>query len=78
MAVATRGLGAVESFIGLLHLTWSALNAEHDLDRKFGFDSQAFLGNVAQKLGQTRPLAEILRASVGGALEVLRPEAAGP
>ncbi len=77
MAVATRGLGAVESFVGLLHLTWSALNAEHDLDRKFGFDSQAFLANVAQKLGQNRPLAEILRASVGGALEVLRPEAAG-
>jgi signal recognition particle receptor subunit beta len=76
MAVATRGLGAVESFIGLLHLTWSALNAEHDLDRKFGFDSRAFLASVAEKLGQNRALTEILGASVGGALDVLRPEAA--
>jgi signal recognition particle receptor subunit beta len=76
MAVATRGLGAVESFIGLLHLTWSALNAEHDLDRKFGFDSRAFLASVAEKLGQNRALTDILGASVGGALDVLRPEAA--
>jgi signal recognition particle receptor subunit beta len=75
MAVATRGSGVVECFVGLLHLTWSALDAEHDLNRKFGFDPQAFLAQVAQKLGQTRSLPEILRASVGGALDVLRPEA---
>ncbi|HEY8946235.1 MAG TPA: gliding motility protein [Polyangiaceae bacterium] len=75
MAVATRGSGVVECFVGLLHLTWSALDAEHDLNRKFGFDPQAFLAQVAQKLGQTRSLSEILRASVGGALDVLRPEA---
>jgi signal recognition particle receptor subunit beta len=77
MAIATRGLGVVESFIGLLHLTWSALDAEHELDRKFGFDSKAFLGQVAQKLGQSRGLPDILRTSVGGALDVLRPEAVG-
>lgn len=75
MATATRGLGVVESFIGLLQLTFSSLEAEHDLSRKFSFDAPAFLGQVAQKLGQTRPLTELLRASVGGALEVLRPEA---
>lgn len=77
MAVAMRGSGVVESFVGLLHLTWSALNAEHDLDRKFGIDSQALLLEVATKLGQNRPVTEILRTSVGGALEVLRPEVAG-
>ncbi len=77
LAVATRGEGVVESFLGLLHLTWSALDAAHDLDRKFGFDSAAFMQTVAAKLGQTRPLSELLSASVGGALEVLRPEAAG-
>jgi len=77
MAVAMRGLGVVESFIGLLHLTWSALDAEHDLNKKFSFDSEAFMGQVAEKLGQNRRLAEILRASVGGALDVLRPEAIG-
>lgn len=77
MAVAMRGSGVVESFIGLLHLTWSALNAEHDLDRKFSIDSQALLAEVAAKLGQNRAIKDILRTSVGGALEVLRPEAAG-
>lgn len=76
MAVATRGLGVVESFIGLLHLTWSALDAEHDLNKKFAFDPQAFLTQVAEKLGQNKAVKDILRSSVGGALDVLRPEAA--
>ena len=70
-----RGQGVVESFIGLLHLTWSALDAEHDLNKKFGFDSDAFLQTVAKKLGDPRPLPEILGACVGGALDVLKPEA---
>jgi mutual gliding-motility protein MglA len=76
LAVATRGHGVVEAFVGLLHLTWSALDAEHDLNRKFGFDSDAFLAEVAVKLGDRRSIAELLATSVGGALEVLRPEAA--
>ncbi len=75
LAVAMRGDGVVESFIGLLHLTWSALDAEHDLNKKFGFDSEAFLGSVAQKLGDKRPLRQILGTCVGGALDVLKPEA---
>jgi signal recognition particle receptor subunit beta len=75
LAVATRGTGVVESFIGLLHLTWSALDAEHDLNKKFGFDSEAFLSSVAKKLGDARPLPEILATCVGGALDVLKPEA---
>jgi signal recognition particle receptor subunit beta len=75
LAVATRGAGVVESFVGLLHLTWSALDAEHDLNKKFGFDSEAFLATVAKKLGDARPLKEILATCVGGALDVLKPEA---
>jgi hypothetical protein len=74
LAVATSGKGVVESFIGLLHLTWSALEAEHDLGRKFGFDSKAFLADVAVKLGNPRSVPEILGTCVGGALDVLRPE----
>ena len=74
LAVAMRGEGVVESFVGLLHLTWSALDAEHDLNKKFGFDSEAFLQQVAQKLGDKRPLPQILGACVGGALDVLKPE----
>jgi mutual gliding-motility protein MglA len=77
LAVATRGEGVVESFLGLLYLTWSALDAEHDLNKKFGFDSEAFLEEVARRLGEKRSLAELLATCVGGALEVLRPEAMG-
>jgi mutual gliding-motility protein MglA len=74
LAIATRGAGVVESFVGLLYLTWSQLDAEHDLSKKFNFDSTAFLNTVAEKLGQRRPLSEILRSCVGGALDVLKPE----
>jgi len=74
LAVATRGEGVVESFVGLLHLTWSALDAEHDLNHKFGFDSEAFISQVARGLGQQRPVADLLGDCVGGALDVLRPE----
>ena len=77
LAVATRGDGVVETFIGLLHLTWSALDAEHDLNRKFGFDAEAFLDGIRQRLGQQRSLEQLLGTCVGGALEVLRPEAVG-
>jgi len=52
-----------------------ALDAEHDLNKKFDFDSKAFLAQVAQKLGNPKPIPEILQACVGGALDVLRPEA---
>lgn len=74
LAVATRGVGVVESFIGLLHLTWTSLETEHDFSGKFGFDSTAFLADVAQKLGDRRSVSEILSACVGGAFDVLRPE----
>lgn len=76
LAVAMRGTGVVETFIGLLHLTYSALEAEHDLSKKFGFDSSAFLKGMAEKLGERRSLKELLGTCVGGALDVLRPEAA--
>ena len=76
LAIATQGAGTTESLIGLLHLTWSALDAEHNLNQKFGFDSDAFLDRVAKSLGERRGVQEVLRACVGGALDVLRPEAA--
>jgi hypothetical protein len=75
LAIATRGIGVVESFIGLLYLTWSNLDSQHDLSKKFGVDSKDFLQQVAAKLGQERPIPQILSACVGGAVEVLRPEA---
>ena len=66
LAVATKGTGVVESFIGLLHLTWSSLESQHDLRRKFGFDSARFMAQVAESLGRKDGVAEILEARVGG------------
>ena len=51
LAVATEGEGVVETFMGLLKMTWDKLEAEHDIGRKFGIDSRGFLEEVCQKLG---------------------------
>jgi hypothetical protein len=75
LAVATKGEGVVESFLGVLSLTWSLLDAEHELCRKFGFDGDAFLEDVAKQLGATSARA-LVNACVGGATQVLRPEVA--
>lgn len=74
LAVATQGVGVVESFLGLLHLTLSALDAKHDLKARLGLDSELLLRDVAARLGAKRPLAELLGSRLGGALDVLRTE----
>jgi signal recognition particle receptor subunit beta len=66
LGVATRGVGVVESFIGLLHRTWRSLEKQHTLAEKFGFDGEAFVQNVAKQLGNDAPLADILDCAVGG------------
>jgi signal recognition particle receptor subunit beta len=76
-AVATTGQGVLETFLGLLHLTYSALDAEHHLGDKFHIDAKAFLEEVAKKLGATKTVAELLGACVGGALDVLTPDESG-
>jgi signal recognition particle receptor subunit beta len=76
LAVAMRSSGTVETFVGLLHLTFGALDAEHDLSSKFGFDGPEFLKIVAEKLGERRPVPDVLATCVGGALDVLKPEEA--
>lgn len=69
LAVATQGVGVVESFLGLLHQTWMSLSLRHGLSEKFGFDYERFMGQVAESLGQRRPLEEILATSVGGRID---------
>lgn len=66
LGVATRGLGVVPCFIGLLHQTWRGLEAAHDLKGKFGFDGSSFIKDVATKLGDPREISDILGDSAGG------------
>ena len=49
-AVATRGEGVMETFFGLLELTWNRLNAWHDLEGKFGINGDELLDNLKKQL----------------------------
>jgi signal recognition particle receptor subunit beta len=66
LAIATKGVGVVPCFVGLLYRTWEQLEATHGLSEKFGFDGPEFVADVAAKLGDPRPLRDILADSVGG------------
>jgi signal recognition particle receptor subunit beta len=74
LAVATQGAGVVESFIGLLQLTWQSLNDQHEFDRKFGFEPGAFVQMVASKLGSAAPLSALIGARLGGAAAGVGPK----
>ncbi len=73
-ASAVTGSGVLESFFGLLQLTWNKLDAEHQLGKNLGIDRQRFLPMVAEKLGFRGDLKTLLAAGVGGA----RKTGAGP
>ncbi|MGO9715079.1 MAG: GTP-binding protein [Polyangiaceae bacterium] len=75
-ASAVKGDGVLETFFGLLHLTWSKLEAEHQLAKKLGLDSDKFLATAAEKLGHKGTVDDLLRACVGGSLNYTAPVAA--
>ena len=66
LAVATKGVGVVDTFIGLLYLTWQTLDVRHAFVEKFGFDTSAFFADVLVKLNDKRTLSELLNSRVGG------------
>ena len=50
-AIATRGVGVLETFLGLLDRTWESIEAEHHLGEKFSFDPTQLRGELREKLG---------------------------
>jgi signal recognition particle receptor subunit beta len=76
-AVAIASKGVLETFMGLLHLTYSSLDAEHKLEEKFGLAGNVLLRDVASKLGSKVPADQLLNSCIGGALDVLTPDAGG-
>ena len=52
-AVATTGEGVLESFLGLIDLTWERLNAWHDLEGKFQIDGALMRESLKKQLYQT-------------------------
>lgn len=72
--VATQGIGVLETFVSLLHLTWLSLDASHDLTGKFRFDSESFLTEVLTRMGTQATIDEILNTCLGGHFEARRKE----
>ena len=50
-AVATLGKGVIETFLGLLRLTWSRLQDQHRFEERFGVDARQLLLKLASQLG---------------------------
>ena len=67
LAIATTGTGVVETFMGLLHLTWDTLDKTHQLAKKLAIDGETLLTNAAGQLGVDTPIAALLARRVGGA-----------
>ena len=68
-ASAVNGTGVLETFFGLLHLTWSKLDAEHHLAQMLGIESKDLVPMAARQLGVKTDVATLLSACVGGNLD---------
>jgi hypothetical protein len=68
-AAAVTGKGVLESFFGLLHLTWTKLDAEHQLAKMVGIERADLLPMAARQIGANVDVKALLRACVGGDLE---------
>jgi hypothetical protein len=67
-ASAVAGHGVLETFFGLLHLTWGKLDGEHHLAQMMGLETSALLPLAARQMGLTVDVAALLSSCVGGNL----------
>jgi signal recognition particle receptor subunit beta len=67
-AAAVNGLGVLETFFGLLQVTWGKLDGEHNLSQLLGIESSALLPMAARQMGLKTDVATLLSACVGGNL----------
>jgi signal recognition particle receptor subunit beta len=67
-ASALHGSGVLESFFGLLQLTWAKLENEHHLARTLGIEAAGFLPMVARKIGYRGDVWSLVGAGIGGAI----------
>ncbi|MDC0680464.1 MULTISPECIES: GTP-binding protein [Sorangium] len=68
-AVATRGVGTVETLMGLLHLTWETLDQTHQLSKRLSISGEELLNSAARQLGATSSVNDLLARRMGGSLE---------
>ncbi len=67
-ASAVNGAGVLETFFGLLQVTWSKLEGEHHLAGMLGIEADALLPMAARQLGLKTDVKTLLSACVGGNL----------
>jgi len=67
-ASGVNGNGVLETFFGLLHLTWDKLEAEHHLAQMIGIEPSALLPMAARQLGVTADVDSMLASGLGGKL----------
>ncbi len=60
-AIAMKGEGVLETFLGLLSLTWRHLENEHQLHKKFGIEPSAFVDAVRTAIQAGAPTAAVVR-----------------
>ena len=51
LAVATRDEGTLDTFLGLVRLTYDTLDRVHGLHEKFGISTDAFVSHLVRHLG---------------------------
>ncbi len=66
-SVATEGVGVVDTFVGLLRVTWSRLDAQHRLAARFGVDSERLQLQMTGLLGLRGGTAGDSAAGASGA-----------
>lgn len=68
-AIATRGVGTVETFMGLLHLTWETLDQTHQLSKRLSISGDELLNSAARQLGATSSVGDLLARRMGGSFD---------
>lgn len=68
-AIATTGVGVVETFVGLLFLTFRTLDRTHELSRRLMIDGDELVRTAALQLGVTTPIEELLGQKMGGTFD---------
>jgi signal recognition particle receptor subunit beta len=68
-ASAVSGQGVLETFFGLLHLTWGKLDGEHQLAKMMGLEARELLPLAARQMGLSVDVGGLLSSCVGGNLE---------
>lgn len=76
-ASALKGEGVLESFFGLLQLTWSKLETEHQISRMLGIPTDQFLPLAVRQLGLKVNVNTLLSSCIGGSLQFRSPTERG-